>query len=136
MIHSLLEASKYDQQARGTLVVLEEQETIPFQIKRVFYIYGVQNKEIRRGGHAHYKTRQALIAITGSCSISLMIGDKEYQVELNKPDRILLVEPDYWHEMYDFSEDCILLVLASEPYQSNDYIHDFKEYKSHYQDGD
>ncbi|OME80593.1 dTDP-6-deoxy-3,4-keto-hexulose isomerase [Paenibacillus sp. FSL A5-0031] len=116
---------------RGSLTVIEENHTIPFEIKRVFYIYGTQN-EVRRGFHGHYKTRQALISVSGSCKVHLDNLKRKKEVVLDSPERILLLEPNDWHEMYDFSKDCVLLVLASHYYDPKDYIRDYELFSEVY----
>ncbi|WP_246096575.1 sugar 3,4-ketoisomerase [Paenibacillus sinopodophylli] len=116
---------------RGLLTVIEENLTIPFEIKRVFYIYGTQN-EVRRGFHGHFKTRQALISVAGSCKVHLDNLIRTQEVILDSPQKILILEPNDWHEMYDFSEDCVLLVLASHHYDSEDYIRDYKVFTEVY----
>jgi len=112
---------------KGSLSVIESNIQIPFEIRRVFYIYGAQ-KNVRRGGHAHYKTRQALIAISGSCKVSLDNTKRKENVVLDSPSSMLILEPDDWHEMYDFSEDCVLLVLASHYYDEQDYIRRYQDF--------
>jgi len=104
--------------SRGNLTVIEN--VLPFVIERVFYIYGVDRSE--RGGHRHYKTIQAAICIKGECKIISNDG-KEIQVfHLSMPSICVLLEPKDWHKMYDFSNDAILMVLASEKFDQNDYI--------------
>ena len=100
----------------GSLSVIDN--LLPFDIKRVFYIYGVTEQ---RGGHSHKKTRQALISVAGSCSIYVNNGVEKTTFLLSKPNQLLLLEPEDWHTM-DFSKDCILLVLASEHYDKGDYV--------------
>ncbi|WP_232274066.1 sugar 3,4-ketoisomerase [Paenibacillus sp. 481] len=112
---------------RGSLSVIESKLQVPFDIKRVFYIYGTK-QGVRRGGHAHYKTRQALIAISGSCKVSLDNTKRKDEVTLDSPQAMLLLEPNDWHEMYDFSENCVLLVLASHHYDEADYIHRYDNF--------
>ena len=104
---------------RGSLTVLEK--ILPFQIRRVFYIYNVNNSE--RGGHRHYKTIQAVICISGQCKIYCNNSVIETSFELLHPNQCLILEPEDWHTMYDFSENCILLVLASEEFDVKDYIY-------------
>ena len=104
---------------RGNLTVIEK--VIPFDIKRVFYIYGVD--ESKRGGHRHHKTIQAAICIKGSCTIYNNNGEKEEEFELNQPNKCLIIEPKDWHTMYNFTPDAILMVFASEYFDANDYIH-------------
>ena len=103
---------------RGNLTVIEK--TIPFDIKRIFYIYGVD--ESRRGGHRHHKTVQAAICLKGSCTIHNNNSVQQQEFVLDKPAKCLILEPADWHEMYNFTEDAILMVLASEYYDEKDYI--------------
>jgi len=112
---------------RGLLTVIEENNTIPFEMKRIFYIYGTA-AGVRRGYHAHHRTRQALICVSGSCKVYLDNTNRKSDIILDSPTKVLLLEPNDWHEMYDFSADCVLLVLASELYDSNDYIRDYSEF--------
>ena len=107
---------------RGNLTVIEN--VLPFQIKRVFYIYGVDDSI--RGGHRHHKTIQAAICIKGRCRIYNNNGEKEDEFYLNNPSKCLILNPEDWHKMYDFSKNAILMVLASENFEKNDYI--FKSY--------
>jgi hypothetical protein len=103
---------------RGNLTVIEK--VIPFDVKRIFYIYGVDDS--KRGGHRHKKTIQAAICIKGSCTIYNNNNVKEEEFRLDKPNKCLILQPEDWHTMYDFSEDAILMVLASEFFDNNDYI--------------
>ena len=103
---------------RGNLTVIER--SIPFDIKRIFYIYGVDDSI--RGGHRHVKTVQAAICIQGSCTIYNHDGKEEKIFELDQPNKCLLLESKDWHKMYNFSPDAILMVLASEYYNEQDYI--------------
>lgn len=107
---------------RGNLTVIEK--IIPFDIKRIFYIYGVDNSE--RGGHRHKKTIQAAICLQGKCTIYNNNGNEEQVFGLDIPEKCLIIKPEDWHTMYNFSKDAILMVLASENYDYNDYI--FEEY--------
>jgi dTDP-4-dehydrorhamnose 3,5-epimerase-like enzyme len=111
--------------SRGNLTVIEK--VIPFDIKRVFYIYGVD--ESVRGNHRHKKSIQAAIAIQGKCSIINKSGDgiAPISVELNSPSKCLIIDPEDYHWMDNFSKDCILMVFASEYYDPDDYI--YKPYK-------
>ena len=105
---------------RGNLTVIEK--VIPFDIKRIFYIYGVDDSV--RGGHRHRKTIQAAICIQGSCIISNNNGTVKQAFILNAPSQCLVLEPEDWHIMSDFSQDAILMVLASEYFDPSDYIYD------------
>lgn len=104
---------------RGNLTVIEDKE-LPFKIKRVFYIYGVDNSV--RGGHRHKSTIQALVALQGSCDIYNNDNNLEQRFTLNHPSQCLILEPQDWHNMYNFSKDCILQVFASEYFSESDYI--------------
>lgn len=112
---------------RGMLVALEEYGDIPFEIKRVYYMY--QTKEgVRRGFHAHKSLQQILVCIHGSCKVLLDNGFEKKIVFLERPYEGLYVANNMWREMYDFSEDAVLLVLASEAYREEDYIRDYEEF--------
>ncbi len=109
---------------RGLLIVLEGNKDIPFDIKRVYYIYDTK-KGIRRGFHAHKNLQQILICIHGSCKIELDNGNEKKIISLEKPYEGLYVPGNMWREMYDFSQDAVLVVLASEVYKEEDYIRDY-----------
>ncbi len=113
--------------ARGQLVALEENKDIPFEIKRVYYMYETK-QGVHRGFHAHKSLEQILICIHGSCKILLDNGREKKVVSLEKPYEGLYVSNDLWREMYDFSDDAVLMVLASEYYDENDYIRDYDEF--------
>lgn len=104
---------------RGNLTVIEK--VVPFDIKRIFYIYGVDNSE--RGGHRHRETLQAAICIRGHCIIYSDNGQEESSYVLDTPDKCLLIDPNDWHTMHSFSDDAILMVLASKYFDADDYIH-------------
>jgi dTDP-4-dehydrorhamnose 3,5-epimerase-like enzyme len=103
---------------RGNLTVIEK--TIPFAIRRIFYIYGVD--ESVRGGHRHKKTIQAAICLQGSCHINNNNGKETFEFLLDKPNQCLILQPEDWHTMNNFSRNAILMVLASEYFDENDYI--------------
>jgi dTDP-4-dehydrorhamnose 3,5-epimerase-like enzyme len=107
---------------RGNLTVIEK--VIPFDIKRIFYIYGVDTSV--RGKHRHKRAIQAATCIQGKCTIWNNDGKKKEEFVLDSPDKCLILEPDDWHKMYNFSPDAILMILASEYFDANDYI--FEEY--------
>jgi len=112
---------------KGYLIPLEGNKNIPFEIKRVYYIFGTK-KDIRRGFHAHKSLNQVAICINGSCKILLDDGVDKKEVPLVVQDKGLLIRKMIWHEMYDFSEDCVLLVLASDFYDENDYIRSYDSF--------
>lgn len=109
---------------RGQLIALEETKEIPFAIKRVYYMYDT-GKGVRRGFHSHRTLEQILICIHGSCKVLLDDGAEQREITLDKPYEGIYVGPDIWREMYDFSQDAVLLVLASQLYDENDYIRDY-----------
>ena len=112
---------------RGQLVALEEYTDIPFVIKRVYYMYNTV-KGVTRGKHAHKSLEQILICIHGSCKVLLDNGYEKKVIPLEKPYEGLYVSSNMWREMYDFSEDAVLMVLASEKYDEADYIRDYDEF--------
>lgn len=112
---------------RGSLVALEEGKEIPFSIKRVYYMYNTL-ENVRRGFHAHKKLEQILICISGECKILLDNGEEKEVVILNKKNEGIYISSNIWREMFDFSEDAILLVLASELYDESDYIRNYNDY--------
>ena len=109
---------------RGQLVALEENRNIPFDLKRVFYIFGTQ-EGVSRGNHSHYKTKQFLVAVNGSCKVTLDDGYNKETFNLNKPNLGLFQDALIWGTMHDFSSDCVLMVLADEHYDESDYIRDY-----------
>ena len=113
---------------RGNLTVIEK--TLPFEIKRIFYIYGVDDSD--RGGHRHKKTIQAAVCIQGYCTISNSNGKAPglEKFVLFRPDQCLILQPEDWHTMHSFSTDAILMILASEYFDEKDYI--FEPYASTY----
>lgn len=113
--------------ARGQLVALEEKKEIPFDIKRVYYIYDTL-QGVRRGFHAHKSLKQLLICVHGSCKVLLDNGKEKEVVVLDKPYEGIFIESSMWREMYDFSADAVLLVLASEVYNEEDYIRDYDKF--------
>ena len=105
---------------RGNLTVIEK--VLPFDMKRIFYIYGVDDSE--RGGHRHHKTVQAAICLQGHCTISNNTGTEKQEFNLDSPHKCLILEPADWHVMHHFSKDAILMVIASEFFDPNDYIYE------------
>ncbi|QKJ23784.1 sugar 3,4-ketoisomerase [Poseidonibacter lekithochrous] len=112
---------------RGQLIALEENKEIPFDMKRVFYIFGT-NSDLPRGQHSHYKTKQFLIAVNGSCKVTLDNGKEKETFDLNNCDIGLFQDALIWGTMHDFSEDCVLMVLANDVYDAKDYITDYNEF--------
>lgn len=112
---------------RGQLIALEENKDIPFEIKRVYYMYDT-GEGVVRGHHAHKSLEQILICIHGTCKILLDNGVEKKIVPLENPYEGLYISNDIWREMYDFSPDAVLLVLASDYYKEEDYIRDYEEF--------
>ncbi len=113
--------------SRGSLVALEGNKTIPFDIKRVYYIFGTESGVVR-GFHAHKKLQQVAVCVTGECRMILDDGNVREEARLNSPTKGVLIKDMVWREMHDFSDDCVLLVLASEHYDEADYIRNYKEF--------
>ncbi|MDB4263145.1 FdtA/QdtA family cupin domain-containing protein [Porticoccaceae bacterium] len=113
---------------RGSLVALEGNKTIPFEIKRVYYLFGTAN-DVTRGLHAHLALKQVLLCVTGSCKVLLDDGVVRESVFLDSPTKGLLVNSLVWREMSQFSSDCVLLVIASEHYDETDYIRCYERFK-------
>ncbi|WP_419239831.1 sugar 3,4-ketoisomerase [Photobacterium leiognathi] len=112
---------------RGALVSLEQNKNIPFDIKRVYYIFDTK-KGVARGFHAHKDLQQIAICVKGSCRFILDNGVQRESVLLDKPNKGLLINSIIWREMHDFSEDCVLMVLASHQYDESDYIRNYDEF--------
>lgn len=112
---------------QGALIPIESKKDIPFEIKRIYYIKDVK-KEAIRGFHSHRMLHQVLICISGNVKIRLKDGLEEKIVNLNNNDYGLYIGPMIWREMFDFSKDAVLLVLASEYYDESDYIRDYNIY--------
>jgi dTDP-4-dehydrorhamnose 3,5-epimerase-like enzyme len=105
---------------KGNLTVFEK--ILPEGIKRIFYIYDAKNQI--RGGHRHVLAFNALACVSGKCKVFVDNGEEIHLFELNTPDICLLLEPTDWHQMYDFSEDAVLLVLSDRFYEKEDYIYE------------
>ncbi|WP_413498578.1 sugar 3,4-ketoisomerase [Buttiauxella gaviniae] len=125
---NIIELQKHGDE-RGALVSLEYQKNIPFEIKRVYYIFDTQEKVIR-GYHAHKRLKQIAICIKGECKFLLDNGVERISINLNEPSQGLLIESFIWREMYDFSPDCVLLILADEVYDEADYVRDYDSFKA------
>ena len=112
----------------GNIAVIEN-DVIPFDIKRVYYLYDIPSSSIR-GGHSHKNLQQILIAISGSFDVVLKNGISTTTITLNKPDKGLLIKNNTWRELENFSSGAVCLVLASTVYDEDDYIRDFDEFLS------
>jgi dTDP-4-dehydrorhamnose 3,5-epimerase-like enzyme len=109
---------------RGSLIALEEGKNIPFEVKRVYYMFET-GEGVRRGFHAHKSLKQVAIAVRGSCRFMLDDGREKIDVRLDDPCQGLLIESFIWREMYEFTPDCVLMVLADNFYDEADYVRDY-----------
>ncbi|MBR2534200.1 MAG: FdtA/QdtA family cupin domain-containing protein [Erysipelotrichaceae bacterium] len=119
---------------RGKLVVIEGEKSIPFAIQRVFYIYG-SDATVVRGQHANRESEFVLINVAGSSKVRITDGKEEFVVELNRPMTGIYIPKMVWKDMYDFSDDSVLLVLASTHYDGNEYIRDYDAYLEEIKNG-
>jgi len=111
----------------GMLIALEQDRNVPFEIRRVYYIYATQ-RDVHRGKHAHRHLHQLAVAVRGSVTILLDDGSGPLEVVLNDPSQGLLMGRMVWRELYDFSDDCVLMVLADHLYDPADYITDYDDF--------
>ncbi len=109
---------------RGQLVALESNKNIPFEIKRVYYLTGTL-PGVPRGFHAHKELEQVAVCVSGKCRMIMDDGKNKEEIWLDSPDKAVCIHKMMWHEMHDFSEDCVLLVMASDYYDEADYIRDY-----------
>lgn len=110
----------------GNIAVIEN-DVIPFEIKRVYYLFDIPSSA-KRGGHSHKNLQQVLIAISGSFDVVLKDGKSEKIITLNKPDKGLLINNNTWRELENFSSGAVCLVLASTIFSEDDYIRDYDEF--------
>lgn len=113
---------------RGLLVPIEAMREIPFEIKRIYYLINLKNDH-PRGFHAHKKIKQFAICLSGSCRFIMDTGTEKTEFMLTSPLTGIRIDPMVWHEMHDFSSDCILLILASDYYDESDYIRNYQEFR-------
>lgn len=132
-----MKANKIDFQMHGNeqgiLISIEECKDIPFEIRRIYYMFNTK-EGVTRGHHAHKSLQQVLVCVHGSCKISLDDGKEKEIVLLNNPNEGIYLSNDIWREMYDFSPDAVLLVLASDFYEESDYIRDYDEFLKYLND--
>jgi dTDP-4-dehydrorhamnose 3,5-epimerase-like enzyme len=114
---------------RGSLVAVETQQDLPFELKRVYYIFGTK-EGVERGFHAHKNLQQVAVAVRGSCTMVLDDGREKTEVLLNDPTQGLYIGSMLWRVMKDFSEDCVLLVFADQHYTESDYIRNYDDFLS------
>jgi hypothetical protein len=123
---SVIDVSKVHNEA-GNITVAENLKNIPFEVKRVYYLYDIPGGEAR-GGHAHYELEQYIVAASGSFDVILSDGQNRKIVTLNRPNFALHVVPGLWRELDNFSSGSVCLVLASLKYDESDYIRDYTEF--------
>jgi hypothetical protein len=123
---SIIDISKIQSKA-GNITIVENENNIPFSVKRIYYLYDVPGGE-SRGGHAHYELEQYIIAASGSFNVILDDGINKKTVTLNRPNLALHIVPGLWRELNSFSSGSITMVLASEIYKEKDYIRKYKEF--------
>ena len=124
---SIVELDKHHSDQKGNLTVVENGITLPFDVKRVYYLYDVPGGE-SRGAHAHKELEQLIIAASGSFTVTLDDGTNKRSFFLNRPYQGLYVKPGLWRDLGDFSSGAVCLVLASEVYQKEDYIREYSEF--------
>jgi len=124
---TIIELDKHHHE-KGNITVVENNNEVPFDVKRIYYLYDVPGGE-SRGGHAHKELRQLIIAASGSFSVILDDGNSKRTIMLNRPYQGLLIVPGIWRELEEFSSGSVCLVLASHYYNEADYIRNFKEFK-------
>ena len=112
---------------RGNLTVAEQQADVPFDVKRVYWVYDVPGGE-SRGGHAHRHCREMIVAVSGSFDVTLDDGSEKQTYHLNHPWQGLFVDTGIWRTLDDFSSGAVCLVLASELFEENDYIRDYEQF--------
>lgn len=124
---TIIELDKHHSDRKGNLSVVQNGDTIPFDVKRVYYLYDVPGGE-SRGAHAHKELSQLIIAASGSFTVTLDDGKVKRSFLLNRPYQGLLVVPGIWRDLDDFSSGSVCMVLASHPYDKEDYIRDYDEF--------
>lgn len=124
---SIVELDKHHSDRKGNLTVVENGVTLPFDVKRVYYLYDIPGGE-SRGSHAHKELEQLIVAASGSFKVTLDDGKVKRTFFLNRPYQGLYVKPGMWRDLEDFSSGAVCMVLASEVYQAEDYIRDYDEF--------
>lgn len=126
----IVNLDKHHSVRRGDICVVENGITLPFDVKRIYYLYDVPSG-VERGGHAHKELQQLIVALSGSFTVVLDDGTEKRSFFLNRPDKVLYVAPGNWRVLEDFSSGSVCMVLASEKYNSDDYIRDYDEFLSY-----
>lgn len=124
---SIIELDRHHSDRKGNITVVENNKTVPFDVKRTYYLYDVPGGE-SRGGHAHKALYQLIVAASGSFTVTLDDGNVKRTFMLNRPYTGLMVVPGIWRTLDDFSSGAVCMVLASESYSEEDYIRDYGEF--------
>ena len=123
----IIHLDRHHSDRKGDICVVENDETLPFDVKRVYYLYDVPGG-VERGGHAHKALCQLIVAASGSFTVTLDDGKAKRSFALNRPYQGLLVVPGIWRDLSDFSSGSVCMVLASEKYDANDYIREYEDF--------
>lgn len=124
---SIIELSKHHSDRKGNITVVQNKETVPFDVKRVYYLYDVPGGE-SRGAHAHRELSQLIVAASGSFKVTLDDGNAKRSFFLNRPYQALYVKPGIWRDLEDFSSGAVCMVLASDIYKAEDYIREYDDF--------
>ncbi|WP_028907729.1 sugar 3,4-ketoisomerase [Xylanibacter ruminicola] len=124
---SIIELNKHHSDRKGNISVVQNGDTVPFDVKRVYYLYDVPGGE-SRGAHAHKDLYQLIVAASGSFRVTLDDGNVKRSFTLNRPYQGLYVKPGIWRDLDDFSSGAVCMVLASDVYKADDYIRDYDEF--------
>ncbi|MFA6006397.1 MAG: FdtA/QdtA family cupin domain-containing protein [Candidatus Paceibacterota bacterium] len=120
----------FDDRNDGVLTIGESERSVPFKIQRIYYINNLKKRTAVRGKHAHKKQNQIIFCVNGSFVLNLDDGSKKQSITMNNPYMGIKLDAMLWHEMTDFSPDCVILVLADDYYDANDYIRNYEDFLS------
>lgn len=124
----IIELPKIGDEKKGFLSLGESRRHIPFEIKRIYYIYGIEDPSAIRGQHGHKKLEQVFFCINGKVTFLLDDGEKKEEIELGEPNKGLYIGPKVWHNMMNFSKNAIILVIASDYYSEEDYLRNYEKF--------
>lgn len=124
---TIIELDRHHSQRKGDICVVENGLTVPFDVKRIYYLYDIPGG-VSRGGHAHRNLEQLIVAVSGSFTVTLDDGNVKRTFTLNRPYQGLHIVPGIWRELSDFSSGSVCMVLASEKYDKNDYVMEYGEF--------
>ena len=130
---TMIELDKHHSDRKGNISVVQNGDTVPFDVKRVYYLYDIPGGE-GRGAHAHRELEQLIVAASGSFTVTLDDGKCKRSFFLNRPYQGLYIKPGLWRDLLDFSSGAVAMVLASDVYKKEDYIRDYDDFLK-YRDG-